>query len=90
MAIKLKLYLEASPIFGGAAQFRQRNNSLTISLPKDGHLLAHTNADNATIASVVEPLVGREWRGNHLNSISPSTASTSSRSAKCERIARLQ
>ncbi len=51
-------------LFGGIAQFQQSNNSFTISLPKDGRLLAHTKADNAAIIGNLEPLVGREWRSH--------------------------
>jgi hypothetical protein len=51
-------------LFGGVAQFQQSNNSFTISLPKDGRLLAHTKADNAAIIGNLEPLVGREWRSD--------------------------
>ncbi|MGC8988672.1 MAG: hypothetical protein ACP5MD_00960 [Verrucomicrobiia bacterium] len=51
-------------LFGGVAQFQQSNNSFTISLPKDGRLLAHTKANNAAIIGNLEPLVGREWRSD--------------------------
>ncbi len=53
-------------MFGGSATFDSTSDQLSISLHKDGRLLAHVLTEGLPVAGDVEPLVGREWQSNNL------------------------